>query len=81
MYKVIKYFTDLQDKNHPYNVGDIFPREGMEVTEERLVELSGSNNKQGVPLIEKVVEEKEKKTPAKKAAKKAPAKKEETSEK
>lgn len=69
MYKVIKYFTDLQDKNHPYNVGNIFPREGMEVTEERLAELTGSENKQGVPLIEKVVEEK------------APAKKEETSEK
>ena len=64
MYKVIKYFTDLQDKNHPYNVGDTFPREGMEVTEERLAELAGSDNKQSVPLIEKV----EEKTPKKKKA-------------
>lgn len=75
MYKVIKYFTDLQDKNHPYNVGDTFPREGMEVTEERLVELAGSENKQCVPLIEKVEDEKasEKKKESKK--KKASVKK------
>ena len=25
MYRVIKYFTDLQDNNHEYNVGDIYP--------------------------------------------------------
>lgn len=54
MYKVIKHFTDLQDKNHPYNVGDVFPREGLEVKPDRLAELAGSNNKQGVPLIELV---------------------------
>ena len=57
MYKVIKYFTDLHDNNHPYNVGDVFPREGVTVKEERLAELAGSNNKQGVPLIERVVVE------------------------
>lgn len=56
MYKVIKYFCDLQDKNHSYNEGDIFPREGLEVTEERIAELAGSQNRQGTPLI-KAVEE------------------------
>lgn len=56
MYKVINYFTDLQDKNHAYNVGDPFPRAGLKVTEDRLAELSGSNNKQGKPLIAKVEE-------------------------
>ena len=56
MYKVIKFFTDLQDDNHPYNVGDIFPRKGLKVTEERLLELSSGSNKQGVALIEKVDE-------------------------
>ena len=65
MYKVKHFFTDLQDNSYPYNVGDIFPREGVTVTEDRLEELSGSDNKQGKPLIEKVEE-----TP-KKAAKKA----------
>lgn len=53
-YEVIHYFTDLQDFNHPYKVGDVFPRLGMNVTEERLKELSSKNNKQGKPLIEKV---------------------------
>ena len=57
MYKVISFFTDLQDFNHPYEVGDIFPRPGMSVSEDRLKELAGSNNKQGKPLIEKIKEE------------------------
>ena len=58
MYKVIKFFTDLHDKEHPYNVGDTFPRKGITVTEERLKELSSDKNKQGQPLIEKVEEPK-----------------------
>lgn len=56
MYKVIKLFADLQDNNHEYNEGDIFPREGLEVKPERYEELEGSNNKQGKPLIVKVEE-------------------------
>ena len=51
MYKVINYFEDLKDSRHKYNVGDIFPRIGMEVSEERLKELSSSNNRQKKPLI------------------------------
>lgn len=58
MYKVISYFTDLQDFNHPYKVGDSFPRLGLKVTDARLQELAGSNNKQGKPLIAKVEEPK-----------------------
>lgn len=53
MYKVVRFFTDLQDENHPYNVGDSFPREGLKVSEERLKELSSSNNLQNAPLIVK----------------------------
>jgi len=56
MYKVIRYFTDLQDAEHPYNVGDTFPREGMAVTDKRFAELSGSDNLQRTPLIEEVKE-------------------------
>lgn len=65
MYRVIKFFTDLQDKNHLYDVGDVFPREENEVSEKRLIELSGEHNRQGVPLIELVAvkEELENKTP------------------
>ncbi|MDU5688629.1 MAG: Rho termination factor N-terminal domain-containing protein [Kluyvera cryocrescens] len=40
MYKVIEYFTDLQDANYEYNVGDTFPRKGLNVSDERLAELS-----------------------------------------
>lgn len=57
MYEVIHYFTDLQDNEYPYNVGDIFPRDGLTVSDERLKELSGSNNKQHKPLIKFVEEE------------------------
>ena len=59
-YKVIHYFTDLQDFNHPYKVGDTFPRLGLKVSNERLEELASSKNKQGKPLIEKMEEVKEK---------------------
>ena len=51
MYKVVCFFTDLQDNNHPYNVGDTFPREGVKVSEARLKELSSDSNRQGFPLI------------------------------
>ena len=51
MYKVIKHFTDLHDNDYPYNVGDVFPRSGVEVTEGRIAELAGSDNKHGQPLI------------------------------
>lgn len=57
-FEVIKYFTDLQDENRPYNVGDTYPREGYEPSLERIAELSGNDNKQGVPLIKAVVERK-----------------------
>lgn len=67
MYKVIKFFTDLQDNDYPYEVNDIYPREGLEVTGERIEELAGNNNLQKEPLIKKVVETKK---PAKKASKK-----------
>ena len=56
MYKVIHYFTDLKDNRHAYNVGDVYPRAGVEADEARIAELSGSDNKQGKPLIAKVEE-------------------------
>jgi hypothetical protein len=56
MYEVIEFFTDLQDFNHPYSVGDVFPRSGMNVSEERLAELSSENNRRGIQLIRKVSE-------------------------
>lgn len=51
-YKVIHRFTDLQDFNHLYNVGDVFPRIGMKVSQARIDELASSKNKLKTPLIE-----------------------------
>ena len=54
MYKVVKFFTDLQDNNYPYHEGDIFPRHGKEVSDARLNELASKLNKRGIILIEEV---------------------------
>ena len=56
MYKVIKSFTDLQDNNYAYYVGDTFPHNGVEVEAERIAELESDKNRIGVPLIEEVAE-------------------------
>lgn len=60
MYRVIRYFTDLTDKNRAYNAGDIYPRQGLTVSVDRLLELSTDKNKRGVPLIVEVEEVKKK---------------------
>ena len=57
MYKVVKKFTDLQDYKHLYNVGDLYPREGLKVSGKRIKELMSSTNRQGVALIEEIKEE------------------------
>ena len=54
MYKVIKHFIDLQDGLHPYNVGDVYPREGLTADDARIAELASDKNKQNTPLIKAV---------------------------
>ena len=56
MYKVIKSFTDLQDNNYAYYVGDTFPHNGVEAGAERIAELASDKNRRGIPLIEEVAE-------------------------
>ena len=56
MYKVIESFTDLQDNNYVYYVGDTFPHNGVEVVAERIAELASDKNRLGIPLIEEVAE-------------------------
>ena len=82
MFKVVETFVDLQDKNFKYEVGDEYPRLGLKPSLARITELSSSDNKRGLPLIEEVKEEVEevvenkaeekpkKKTSAKKSGKK-----------
>ena len=74
MYIVKTFFTDLQDNDHPYEAGDVYPREGLEPSPERIAELSGEKNKRGVALIAAVKDE-PKKAPVRKRTAKAPAKK------
>lgn len=54
MYKVIKYFEDLQDNARPYNEGDTYPRKGLRVSKARLAELASDKNRRGEPLIVEV---------------------------
>lgn len=56
MYRVIKSFTDLQDNNYAYYVGDTFPHNGVEVDAWRIAELASDKNRLGVQLIEEVAE-------------------------
>lgn len=53
-YRVTEYFTDMQDGNHAYHVGDTFPRQGVTVTTDRIKELSTGANRRGIALIEEV---------------------------
>ena len=55
MYTVLSEFADLQDGNHIYHVGDVYPREGYTPTDERVDELSTGKNLLHKPLIQLVV--------------------------
>ena len=65
-FKVVANFNDLKDNGYEYRVGDVYPHSGFSVSDERLKELSGSNNKQGKPLITEVVDEDPKEEPKEK---------------
>ena len=56
MYKVIKHFVDLQDNNHKYDIGDTYPRKGLNVLQSRINELASNKNLQKTPLIEEIPE-------------------------
>lgn len=65
-YEVIySRFKDLKDNNHIYKKGDIYPREGLKPTKERIKELSSKKNKIGKVLIQKINNEEENKTTTK----------------
>ena len=71
MYKVIKHFVDLQDSNHKYDVGDTYPRKGLNVLQSRINELASDKNKQKTPLIEEIPEIEDKPEKKTKSTKKA----------
>lgn len=51
MFRVVVAFADMQDDGHIYNVGDEYPRAGINVNKKRLEELSSDRNRRGVALI------------------------------
>ena len=59
MYRVIKAFVDLQDNNYKYDVGDTYPRKGLNVLQSRTNELATNKNLQKTPLIEEIPEKME----------------------
>ena len=52
MYKAIIQFADGKDNNRVYEINDVYPVQGVEVSEERLKYL------QNIGAIEKAVEKK-----------------------
>ena len=57
MYRAIEMFTDLQDDNFKYEVGDEYPRLGLEPSLARINELCGTENRRGRAVIEEVNED------------------------
>ncbi len=55
MYKVIVRFRDLTD-GHLYEIGDVFPFDGREISLDRLETLETPRNKAGIVLIVKNTE-------------------------
>ena len=55
-YRVIRHFTDMQDGNFAYQVGDEYPRKGLSVLPSRIKELASDKNRQKTPLIEEIPE-------------------------
>jgi len=51
MYIALERFADLKDGNRIYEAGENYPRPGFVVSDERLAELAGSDNRAGRPLI------------------------------
>lgn len=53
MFVVVTDFTDRIDK-HIYRAGDEYPRPGVDVSEERVAELTSTDNLRGEVLIKAV---------------------------
>ena len=51
MYIAIEAFADRADNLHTYQPGDTYPRAGIVVEQRRLLELAGSGNCIGKPVI------------------------------
>ena len=50
-YVAIRPFLDLQDNSYLYNIGDAFPRPGLQVSDKRFASLASGDNLAGQPVI------------------------------
>lgn len=65
-YIALTHFEDLEDESTVYELGTIYPRSGVEVSDERIALLSSKFNKQGKPVILEIKELGPAKKPVKK---------------
>lgn len=56
MYRVIRKFKDLKHDGHVYQIGDMYPKEGADVSKARLKELSTTKNKYKKIYIEEITD-------------------------
>ena len=54
MYKVVRSFFDSTDNNRLYEVGDIYPTDGVKAIKKRIDELVNGTNRNGKVYIEVV---------------------------
>ena len=54
---VIAPFVDLEDGHHIYRKGDIYPRAGLNVSDERIMQLLSTQNKARKSFLERVAEQ------------------------
>ena len=56
-YEVLHKFIDLEDKKKVYDTGDTYPKPAnKKISDERISELSTSNNRSGKALIKELEE-------------------------
>lgn len=53
-YEVLEYFTDLQDNDYEYKVGDVYPHEGYTPTDKRISDLASAKNVRKHPIIKAI---------------------------
>lgn len=51
MYRVVRDFADKSDSLFIYHEGDTYPRDGANISEDRIAELLSNENAIGEPLI------------------------------
>jgi len=56
-YIVLERFADLQDNKYTYDAGDVFPRVGLVVSDDRLKTLLSDENGANRPLIKEIVDD------------------------